>query len=693
MINANNDIIFNTYTESINNDPNELKSFIYSKDQTMEYSKKKEFKENDIKNLTLCDDKISKIITLGIKKGWICSRGCIINVGKENDFRNFLTIIKGKFEAQWKSQFENVIKKDGFNFFNAFFNYWMEKCYKKEWRAYYCWIKEGKLNSEIEFENLLIEHMKFMDPDLLDVYNDFLTATLILCDSLPKKPNTNILRANKLSKIVRDYLSKNSEKRKMFIKLFILKMIVEKNGYCNKQNVISMMKSMDEDSEKNEYCNKQNLEGIIKKMIKKNSLCVDDNVMEELDKKCLNNEEYKAYFIDTIPKLRCFIHNDFCEIENEIESIKKMLISFLTNSDEINSLDDDEIKNQIKLWKLLYDYENYECIDTIICEDNNIEKLRTTYSDGLHFVVGDLHGSLATLNKLLTKIKYDKEKDHIYFVGDYYSTKDGDVDKLINRLNEDFHTDYSKPGFHLIKGNHDENDLSGLPNVIVLKMKNHTFYISHASVYNKVIDIIYTDMKTKPEKSIFTYKFDTNAINSKSNGEAKKCYRMIWSKTGNFNPQKNSEFIQDTINSKDEKACIIHGHTPYCYLKIDHNEKKYGSKPVFWKKQHIWFSEDMRSFDIDSNVKGYLNGHENEERRLSCICLEAYDELPKLTIKNIYRGENGVFSVKHECDNKSSDESSQISDLLKKIKEIDCKIITVDDKGQLIIREKDDNIN
>lgn len=666
MINENNNVIFNKYIELIKKDPDKLKSFIYSKEQTMEYSDKENFKESDIDNLTLSNDKISKIIELGIKKGWIDKDGCIINVGKENDFRNFLTNIKEKFKEQWEFQFKNVNSDIKNNI-----NYFMEKCYEKKWENYYSDIKNGNFNIEnIEFGKVLIEHMNSVDPDLLDAYNDFLTATLILCDSLPKKSNINILRANKLSKLVRYYLSGNSQKRKMFLKLFIVKMMVEKN----------------------EYCNKQNLEEIIKNMIEKNSLHVDD-VKE------LNKEEYKEYFKDTIPKLRCFIYKDFCEIENEIESIKEMLNSFLANVDEIKPLDD-KIKSQIKLWKLLYDYENYEgCINTIICEDNNIEQLRAKHPDGLHFVVGDLHGSFATLNKLLKKIKYNKEKDQIYFVGDYYYTTDGDVNELINRLNEDFHTDYSKTGFHLIKGNHDEKCLPGLPNIIALKMNKHTFYISHAAVYNKVIDIIYTDMKTKPEKSIFAYKFDTNAINSKSNGEAKKCYRMTMSIKGNFNPQiiinnenDDAVFIQDTINSKDETACIIHGHTPYCYLKNDDNEKKYGSKSVFWKKQHIWFSEDMRSFDIDSNVKGKLHGHD-AERRLSCICLEVYDELESLTIKNIYHGENGVFSVKHESENKSSAQSDKTSDLLSKIKKIDCKIITVDDKGQLIIREKNNDID
>ncbi|MFQ8892990.1 MAG: metallophosphoesterase [Clostridium sp.] len=665
MINGNNNAIFDKYTEELNENFYKLKSFIYSKDKPFEFGDKKPFEEMDIDNLTINDNIISTIIKLGIKKGWIYSKGNIIDVGVESDFQKFLIFISNKFKKQWKAQSENEnsinLISENENSNNLIFNHWLEKCYKKEYSSYYNYIKNQDF--KIDFGYYLIKHMNAIDNKLLDIYFEFLTSTLIFGDSIPKENCKNELKSNELSKIVCEYLLKDGKKRIEFLKLFIVKMIVEKQNYTNRDE----------------------LNKIINEIVKKDYLCIED-----VNK--LNNDQYKKFFKDTIPKIRCFIYKDFCEIENEIESIKEMLNSFSVNPLPL----DDEIKSQIKLWKLLYDYENYE--ETIICEDNNIEQLRAQHPDGLHFVVGDLHGSFATLNELLKKIKYDKEKDHIYFVGDYYSTKDGDVDELINRLNEDFHADYSKPGFHLIKGNHDK-ELSELPNVIAIKMNKHTFYIAHAAVYNKVIDIIYTDMETKLEKSIFTYKFDTNAINSESNGETGKCYRMFFSITGNFNPQKiidneknNAVFIQDTINSKDETACIIHGHTPYCYLKNKDDKKIYGEKSVFWKKQHIWFSEDMRSFDIDSNVKG----HKNAERRLSCICLEIYDSLSKLKIKNIRDSENGVFSVKHKSDNKlnkSSVESYKISDLQNKIKNIDCKIITVDDKGQLVIREKNDDIN
>lgn len=57
---------------------------------------------------------------------------------------------------------------------------------------------------------------------------------------------------------------------------------------------------------------------------------------------------------------------------------------------------------------------------------------------------------------------------------------------------------------------------------------------------------------------------------------------------------------------------------------------KYGNNSLFWSNQHIWFSQDMRSFDIDANIKG-TQKHKST-RGLACICLEVYDNLKPLTV-------------------------------------------------------------
>lgn len=87
------------------------------------------------------------------------------------------------------------------------------------------------------------------------------------------------------------------------------------------------------------------------------------------------------------------------------------------------------------------------------------------------------------------------------------------------------------------------------------------------------------------------------------------------------------------------RACIIHGHTPYCYFMK--NCFSYGDNNIFWQNQHIFFSEDLQSFDIDSNIKGrYKNGE--SYRGLCCICLEVFERIAEqnsghLSIEGIRR--------------------------------------------------------
>ena len=53
--------------------------------------------------------------------------------------------------------------------------------------------------------------------------------------------------------------------------------------------------------------------------------------------------------------------------------------------------------------------------------DQRIVKMREQFREGLHFVVGDTHGCGKTLENLMKKIGFDEKKDHVYFLGDYYS--------------------------------------------------------------------------------------------------------------------------------------------------------------------------------------------------------------------------------------------------------------------------------
>ena len=100
----------------------------------------------------------------------------------------------------------------------------------------------------------------------------------------------------------------------------------------------------------------------------------------------------------------------------------------------------------------------------IDCTDHNCSELRKRYGNGLHFAVGDTHGACQTLINLMEKIAFDPSQDHVYFVGDYNAGEN--VPQLLQYLAKYYQPDYSQPGFHLIRGNHERelNPLFRMPN-------------------------------------------------------------------------------------------------------------------------------------------------------------------------------------------------------------------------------------
>ena len=63
----------------------------------------------------------------------------------------------------------------------------------------------------------------------------------------------------------------------------------------------------------------------------------------------------------------------------------------------------------------------------------------------------------------------------------------------------------------------------------------------------------------------------------------------------------------------------------------------------------MFFSEDLQSFNIDSNAKGRIeNGH--SYRGLACVCLDVLEETAskngrRLTVDGLYGTPNAVFST------------------------------------------------
>ncbi len=283
---------------------------------------------------------------------------------------------------------------------------------------------------------------------------------------------------------------------------------------------------------------------------------------------------------------------------------------------------------------------------TILHGDQNIGELRALYPNGLHFVVGDTHGEAATLKVLMQKIKFDPDKDHVYFVGDY--NEGGNVLALLDYLGEYYQADYNCSGFHLIRGNHERElgpvyTLENLPDIIVIKGKYKNYYIVHAGMITSVFDLINTDMEKNPHQNIFAYRLDDICVQYDA-----PLRQIIWSRRGLYS--QNSYWRNWPSESKLQlhKACIIHGHSPYCFFKHE-NSFSYGDQNLFWQQQHIFFSEDLQSFNIDSNVKGrFVNGE--SYRGLSCVCLEIIEEIAsqnngKLTTNAVKNAPNFVFAA------------------------------------------------
>lgn len=309
------------------------------------------------------------------------------------------------------------------------------------------------------------------------------------------------------------------------------------------------------------------------------------------------------------------------------------------------------------------------------CDDNNITKIRSQYPKGLHFVVGDTHGECETLKTLLKKIEFNPEKDHVYFVGDYNGG--GDIRQLMHFLSIYYQGNYNLSGFHLIRGNHERElcplyPLENLPDIIVYRGEYQNYYIVHAGMISEVFNLINEDIAQRTEKKVFAYKLDDKCVAYDA-----PLRQIIWSRNGLYSQNSKWHTWPSEKVLYEKKSCIIHGHTPYCFLKKG-SYHAYGDRNIYWKKQHIWFSEDLQSFNIDSNIKGKFLGSEYY-RGLSCICLEVFDNISsknfgRLFSEDILNSENGVFSVPY-VSNQYDIEYGDINKILNA--KLEMKIITL----------------
>ena len=286
-------------------------------------------------------------------------------------------------------------------------------------------------------------------------------------------------------------------------------------------------------------------------------------------------------------------------------------------------------------------------VRTICCADDNIQSLRQQYPNGLHFAVGDIHGEWKTLKNLMQKIEFDPQKDHVFSVGDYNAG--GDPRSLLHYISQYYQADFNRPGFHLIRGNHERElgpdyPLENLPDIIVIKREHLNFYIVHAGMVKTAFQIINDDIAECPCNSVRAYRLSEACA-----GYDAPLRQIIWSRRGLYTQKSKWKNWPTEPDLRNNKACIIHGHSPYCFFM--NNWFSYGDNSVFWEKQHIFFSEDLQSFNLDSNIKGrYENGE--SYRGLSCVCLEVLEDIASknrgyLSVDAVCNAENGVFGTEY----------------------------------------------
>ncbi|MBO4897453.1 MAG: metallophosphoesterase [Clostridia bacterium] len=318
-----------------------------------------------------------------------------------------------------------------------------------------------------------------------------------------------------------------------------------------------------------------------------------------------------------------------------------------------------------------------------VSEEDNIKELREKNKDGLTFVVGDTHGEQKTLEALMEKIKFDPMRDKVFLLGDY--NEGGDVAALLSFISKYYSADYEKAGFHLIRGNHERElgplyPLENLPDIIVLKRDALTFFLVHAGMVFEAFRLINDDMEKTPNKKVFAYKLDDLCT---ERGTRAPLRQITWSSRGLYSRTSDNRVWPSEDDLRAKNACIIHAHSPYCFFK-NKDVFTYGEKSLFFSKQHMFFCEELRSFNIDSNIKGrYINGE--TYRGLSCICLEALCETAKegLTREAVRAGKNFVFSAEY-IPNDYEKHDGNITALLSASPAMN--LITMDYNGEIILK-------
>lgn len=251
-----------------------------------------------------------------------------------------------------------------------------------------------------------------------------------------------------------------------------------------------------------------------------------------------------------------------------------------------------------------------------------------------HFVVGDTHGCGKTVQNLMSRIRFNPESDHVYFLGDYYDGEsEYNVQNLFDYLNKYYQPDLNKTGFHLIRDNHEwgiknnnnlnktENKIKikDLPDIIVINdVNNQKFVLCHGGMHKEEWGKINKHLK---DPGYSSFQLDISEKDKKSS-----LYRTIIfpTKGDDTNYDISKDEAADFWPSKDsiENVTFIHGHFP---ITLEKNMgENYNYRVI--KDTKVRYNPIRQAYNIDSGVKGSNEENSiNVERALTCVNLEELD--------------------------------------------------------------------
>ena len=209
------------------------------------------------------------------------------------------------------------------------------------------------------------------------------------------------------------------------------------------------------------------------------------------------------------------------------------------------------------------------------------------------FVVGDIHGCLGMLNRLLEKIPWRPGKDTLIFVGDYID-RGKDPKKVVDRivgLQKNF------PHIHCLKGNHEGmllDYLHGVNRDLYLANQGYTTLRSYSTVSGgSAEDGILPEHREffrslKPYLEICDYYFVHAGFRPKTAVHCQSEEDLLWIR---------EPFIS---SSYDFGKKVIFGHTPFAEPLIMKNKIGIDTGAVYGNKLTCIELPDERLYSVKS---------------------------------------------------------------------------------------------